>query len=219
MGFLGWISKKTMKKERKEKTVENVALDEAGTGAFDRRSDAPTADKTPASTSPATSLSPATRRRRIKRTFRKKDAFCDVIDASDGANMVQVFEGRGYDMSLPKEKKQVLGEGGFGKVILIRGGLRQRGTLEEEESGMREEARVFYACKTIDAREKFDKRLRELGNELRGLSAGHSHPHIIQLFDAFIVHSKFCIIMEYADCVSSHAFERKAESDVCSSGR
>lgn len=164
--------------------------------AFERVSNLETDSKWPGSSSAAGS--PATVRKRLRKAFRENLVPCDVLDDSGGESTNDMFTRRGY--SLQPRPKNVLGEGGFGKVILIGGQRRDRLTLGSDQ-GKADESTTYYACKIIDAREKFAKRLREFGNELNGLDAGHSHPNIIQLYDAFIIGTKFYIIMEYAEGV------------------
>ena len=196
MNLFGW---KTKSKTVKKKPAENVALDKADPKAFERISNLETDAKWPGNSSPPGS--PNSQRRKLRRAMNKNQVPCDVVDASDGSSNVEIFARRSFNLTPTTSKKLLLGEGGFGKVILISGDRRERMSLVREETSNTGSPEVHYACKIIDARDKFEKRLREFGNELMGLNAGHSHPNIIQLYDAFIVNTNFYIVKEYADGV------------------
>lgn len=182
-----------------------VAIDEAGSKANERISDLDTDSKWP-SREPGPPVTPRTARRKIRAALKKNKVPCDMISASDDTTTSMDFQKRGYDMNTKPTDKAMLGEGGFGKVIPIYGPRRERSSLQVEETSGKHEEKVKYACKIIDDHNKYEKRLQEFGNELRGLNSGCGHPNIIQIFDAFIIQRqkafKFYIVMEYCDGVS-----------------
>lgn len=207
MNVLGF---KPRTKTTQRKSAHNVPLDKLDTKALERVSNLDTDSKWAGSSSPPGS--PSSPRRKLRKFMKKGLVPCDVIDSSE--SKVTIFAKRGYTMSTAKNS--MLGEGAFGQVILVTGRKQQRVGLEETEATVKDEPDVRYACKIINTekakdkdgkeKDKFEKRLREFANELHGLNAGHSHPHIVQMFDAFIVEKYFYIVMEFADSVSRQRF-------------
>lgn len=193
MNVLKWT--KGLKSGSKKETPNDVELQNVEEGtAFERVSNLETDSKWPGSSS--ASGSPSASRKELRKAIKKNLVHCDVLDDSGVESPKQMLAKRGYRM-----QDDVLGEGGFGKVILVLGARQDRLTLDSEQTNDNNEQNIKYACKIIDASDKFRKRLREFGNELSGLNAGHSHPNIIQLYDAFIIDRKFYIIMELGDGV------------------
>jgi hypothetical protein len=196
--------KKRLSALTKRKSAENVPLDEVPASAFERVSDLEKDSKWPSGSS-SHSGSPGAIRKKLEKAANRNQVPCDIIDAGE-MTKAQIFAQRGFDINPKTRKTRILGEGAFGYVELVGGKRLKRAYLQEEETP-NPEKEVLYACKVLQQEKSkkgkpFEKRLRELANELRGLNAGHSHPYITQLLDAFIDRSTFYIIMELAEGVS-----------------
>lgn len=109
----------------------------------------------------------------------------------------QALRGLGYYLDIEDE----LGKGAFGVVVPCwRLDASQKKLPNDKLNLILKRSisdREIFACKIIDAANRTEKRVRDLNNELSALQKT-SHPFIIKYYDAFIIDTKFYIIMEYA---------------------